>query len=166
MIVQKTEFRISKAGELDTLCALQTKAFGQKGEGELVRKLILSTTPTHSLLAEFNGRIIGHVLLSQIKAPIRALALAPLAVLASYREMQIGSELVRRAIDLARKQDYQVIFVLGDTNYYERFGFNSKLANNFKCPWQGRNFMAKELKENALKGQSGPLTYPKAFSEL
>jgi len=64
------------------------------------------------------------------------------------------------------EQNFQAIFVLGDTNYYERFGFSCSLADDFKCPWQGRNFMAKELKADALKGQSGTLTYPNAFSEL
>ena len=166
MIIQQTVFRIAKESELDTVIALQTSAFRQKDEGNLVQKLVSSKTTTLSILAEFRREIVGHVLLSQIKAPIKAAALAPLAVLAPYREMQIGSELVRHAIKLAREQGYQAIFVLGDTNYYERFGFSGPLANNFECPWQGRNFMAKELNENALKGQSGPLTYPKAFSEL
>ncbi|MFK5979411.1 MAG: N-acetyltransferase [Rhizobiaceae bacterium] len=166
MIVQQTVFRIAKMSELDTIVALHMSAFGAKSEGVLVRELISSETTTFSLLAEFRGEIIGHVLLSQIKAPIKAAALAPLAVHAPYREMQIGSELVRHAIKLAKEHDYHAIFVLGDTNYYERFGFSGALADIFKCPWQGRNFMAKELKENALKGQSGTLTYPIPFSEL
>lgn len=166
MIIQQTVFRIAKANELDTVIALQTSASGQKSEGKLVQELVSSETTTLSLLAEFRCEIIGHVLLSQIQAPIKAVALAPLAVLAPYREMQIGSELVRYAIKLAREKGYQAIFVLGDTNYYERFGFSGSLANNFECPWQGRNFMAKELAENALKDQSGALTYPKAFLEI
>ena len=166
MIIQQTVFRIAKESELDTVVALQTSAFRQKDEGKLVQQLVSSKTTTLSILAEFRREIIGHVLLSQIKAPIKAAVLAPLAVLAPYREMQIGSELVRHAIKLAREQGYQAIFVLGDTNYYERFGFSGQLTNNFDCQWQGRNFMVKELSENALKGQSGTLTYPKAFSEL
>lgn len=166
MIIQQTVFRIATESELDTIVALQASASGQKSEGKLVQQLVSSETTTLSILAEFRREIVGHVLLSQIQAPIKAAALAPLAVLAPYREMQIGSELVRHAIKLAKEQGYQAIFVLGDTNYYERFGFSGPLADNFKCPWQGRNFMAKELKENALKDQSGTLTYPKAFSEL
>jgi len=166
MIIQKIKFRIARADELETIVALQEDAFGEKAERQLVHDLVLSAAATLSLLAEFKGSIIGHILLSEIGAPVKALTLAPLAVLPAYREMQIGCELVRRAIDMAVEQDYQVIFVLGDPNYYERFGFSSPLADSFDCPWQGRNFMAKELQEDALKGRNGPLIYPKAFSEL
>ena len=70
MIIQKIKFRIARADELETIVALQEDAFGEKAEGQLVHNLVLSATITLSLLAEFKGSIIGHILLSEIEAPV------------------------------------------------------------------------------------------------
>jgi len=145
---------------------VETEAFGRKAEANLVDQLIPAPQHTISLVAECDGRIIGHLLLTEITAAVRAMALAPLAVVPEFREMQVGSELVRTGITLCRASGYDVIFVLGDVLYYERFGFSSRLADPFDVKWQGRTFMALELRDNVLKGKKGPLNYPEPFLDL
>lgn len=166
MLCDTLTFRASNNKDLKAVRSVEKKAFGRSQEAKLVETLINAPDKTYSYVAKCNDEIVGHVLLTKIDAPVKALALAPLAVLPKYREMQIGSKLVRFAIEAAKANKYNAIFVLGDVLYYERFGFSSKLANPFKIKWQGDNFMALELSEGSLKGKAGELSYPQAFFEL
>ena len=166
MLCKKITIRPSTPGDGPAIRKVETVAFGRKAEANLVDQLIPAPDHTISLVAECDGRIIGHLLLTEIKASLRAMALAPLAVVPEFREMQVGSELVRAGISLCRESGYDVIFVLGDVLYYERFGFSSRLADPFDVKWQGRTFLALELRDNALKGKKGPLNYPEPFLVL
>lgn len=163
MLCNKLTIRSSKAKDAKSIHAVEKKAFGRSEEADLAETLIGSDTKTFSYVAECDDKIIGHVLLSEIKAPIKAIALAPLAVVPKYREMQIGTQLVRHAINKAKQDGYDCIFVLGDVLYYERFGFSSELASQFKSKWRSKHFMAIELRAGALKGKTGEIIYPPAF---
>lgn len=166
MLCNKIKIRTSKSSDLKPIKSLERTAFGRQSESKLVEDLLSAPDQTISLVAVCDGKIIGHILLSKIKASVEAMALAPLAVSAEYREMQVGSQLVREAIWRARKNGSEAIFVLGDVLYYERFGFSSKAADPFKVKWQSRQFMALELVEGCLQGKSGVLVYPDAFALL
>lgn len=155
--------RPSAARDETAIAVVQTEAFGRPYEARLALSLIHAPQTTISLVAECEGRIVGHILLSAIEAPVPAMALAPLAVLPEFREMLVGTALVREGIARAAEAGYQAIFVLGDNLYYERFGFSSSLADPFEVGWQGRNFMALELVEGCLSGKHGKLAYPEAF---
>ena len=163
MLCDRVTIRPSRPEDQAGILSVERKAFGRKQEARLVDQLIPAPQYTISLIAECDGRIIGHVLLTEIGAPVKALALAPLAVLAEFREMQVGSRLVRIAIETAKTDEYEAIFVLGDVLYYERFGFSGKLADPFSVRWQGRHFMALELQDGSLKGRRGKLEYPEPF---
>jgi putative acetyltransferase len=163
MLCNKLIIRHSTANDMAAIRAVETGAFGRKAEAALVEQLIPAPETTISLIALCDGKAVGHLLLTEIEAPVKALALAPLAVLPSYREMQVGSELVRSAIREAGNSGYQAIFVLGDNMYYERFGFVSRLADPFEVEWQGINFMALEVEPGCLKGKKGLLSYPAPF---
>jgi putative acetyltransferase len=77
--------------------------------------------------------------------------------------MQVGTSLVREGITRARKLGYDAVFVLGDPDYYQRFGFSGALAGSFEVPWKGPNFMALEIREGSLAGMAGKLIYPAEF---
>ncbi len=163
MLCQKLTIRPSTPDDRDAIHDVESRAFGRDAEANLVDQLIPAPDHTISLVAVCDGKIIGHVLLTEITAPVKAMALAPLAVAPAYREMQVGSSLVRQAIGMASGMGYAALFVLGDTNYYRRFGFSSSLADPFDIEWQGKHFMALELLQGALKGKSGRLAYPEPF---
>jgi len=166
MLCDTLTFRASNEKDLKSIRSVEKKAFGRSQEAKLTQTLINSSSRTFSYVVQCNKDIIGHVLMTEIDAPVKALALAPLAVLPKYREMQVGSQLVRFAIEAAKDNKFAAIFVLGDVLYYERFGFSGKLADPFKIKWQGKNFMALELKKDALKNKAGELSYPQAFFEI
>ncbi|MFZ1815015.1 MAG: N-acetyltransferase [Rhizobiaceae bacterium] len=166
MLCSRLIIRESHAGDSDAIALIERDAFGRDAEAEMALALIASPPHTISLVAECNGRIIGHVLTTEIRAPVRAAAIAPLAVLPEFREMQVGSQLIREAIHRSRSEGFEALFVLGDNAYYERFGFNSHMADPFDIDWQGPNFMALELRDGALSGNGGRLEYPQQFFAL
>ncbi len=163
MLCDEIVVRPSRKSDEGRIAAVLEEAFGRPSEARLALSLIKAPDTTISLVAMCNDQVVGHVLLTAISGPAQFLALAPLAVSPNFREMQVGSALVREAIARARKAGFDAIFVLGDNFYYERFGFSSPLADPFEVGWQGQNFMALELREACLKGLSGKLAYPAAF---
>ena len=48
---------------------------------------------------------------------------APLSVLIEYRKMGIGSALMKEGFRIAERMDYTTAFLLGDPDYYRRFGY-------------------------------------------
>lgn len=166
MLCNNLVIRDSHESESQSIRRVETIAYGRKAEANLVDQLVPTAETTISLVAECDGKIVGHILLTKIDAPVKALALVPLAVVPAFREMQVGSALVRGAINRAREKKFMAIFALGDKFYYERFGFSSTKADPFTVKWQGTNFMALELVPNALQGKAGKLAYPEVFYKL
>jgi putative acetyltransferase len=110
------------------------EAFGRAQEADLIEGLRRDGALAISLIAEIDGRVCGHVALSPMKSPSRTLALAPLAVENTSRRQGIGAALVRRAIDIAKLERSEMIFVVGDPAYYVRFGFTAAAAAAFPSP--------------------------------
>ncbi|MBW3096710.1 GNAT family N-acetyltransferase [Pseudohoeflea coraliihabitans] len=165
--VSQCRFRAAEANDRAAISAVEEAAFGRSAEAELSHALNASPDiATLSLVAERAGDIIGHVLFSAIEGPGGALALAPLAVAPAWQDMHVGTELVRRGLDAAAQAGWRAVYVLGAPGYYCRFGFRSELADAATVPWQGPEFMAIELTEDALRGWTGTLRYPAPFTAL
>jgi putative acetyltransferase len=142
-----------------------SSVFGQSAEAELVEKLREAGDSAVSLVADEDGQIVGHVLLSKMDAPFPALALAPVSVIPAKQRSGIGSALVKRAVNRARSEGWAAIFVLGDPNYYERFGFEKEAAAGFTSPYAGSHFMVLKL-SRSLPATTGELRHAPAFAAL
>lgn len=121
------------------------------------------TTPatwSSALVAELDGAIVGHVLLSRMTAPFPALALAPVSVTPLHQNRGVGAALVRAALARAAAGEWRGVFVLGDPAYYGRFGFDVALATEFDSPFAGEHFMALG---GALPTRRGHLQHAAAF---
>jgi putative acetyltransferase len=144
-------------------------AFDQDEEGRLVDALREGGWLRVSLVAERAGRVVGHILFSDLPiltgdGTVPALALAPLAVLPEFQRQGIGSALVRRGLDECRQQGHKIVVVLGHPGFYPRFGFSAKLAAQLGSPFSGKDaFMAVELVPGALGGVAGRVQYPPPF---
>lgn len=103
-----------------------------------------------SLLAEDAGGICGHVALSGLRSPPASLALAPVSVVGTRQRQGIGRALVEQAIAEAKDLGLDMIFVVGEPEYYGRFGFTAALAAEFACPYGGPYFMALALGDGAI----------------
>jgi putative acetyltransferase len=139
-------------------------AFGQPGEAGLVRALHADGDAVIALVGEDAGRIVGHVMFSRMIAPLRALALAPVAAEPDRQGHGIGSALIHAGIERARAEGWDAIFVLGDPGYYTRFGFAVEIAAGFSSPYAGAHFMGLALRP--LPVTTGELIHAPAFAAL
>jgi putative acetyltransferase len=164
-ISERALYRQSTASDVPSI--RQLLALNGRSEATSLVEALLAATPAPlSLVAEIEAQIVGHVLLNRIGGPDKALALAPLSVHPAWREMQIGTELVRQVLKLARQQDWSAVFVYGQPDYYCRFGFTSQLADGAQTGLQSDRFLALELKQGALSGFAGQLELPVAYHQL
>ena len=157
--------------DLDEIREVNCLAFGQEDEARLVDALRAGGYARTSLVAEEGGRVVGHILFSDLPivtagGAVEALALAPLAVLPSHQRRGIGSMLVREGLRVCRVAGHRIVVVLGHLEFYPRFGFSTKLADRLKSPFSGPAFMAVELVPDALEGVEGEVRYPPPFGEL
>lgn len=149
----------------DAIRTVHRRAFRGEGEARLVDDLRRDGDAAISLVAETEGEIVGHILFSRLQAPLRALALAPLAVLPEEQGHGIGSALIRAGFDQAAAENWEAVFVLGAPEFYGRFGFTADAAKGFISAYSGPHFMAISL-DSKSAATTGVLKYPAAFSML
>jgi putative acetyltransferase len=140
-------------------------AFPTHGEADLVDRLRVDGDSVFSLVAIEDEAVVGHVLFSKLKAPFRALGLAPVAVTPIRQRSGIGSALIRAGLKQAAQGGWQAVFVLGNPLYYSRFGFDVSLARSFSSPYAGPHFMAMAV-GTALPVTTGSLEHAPAFQSL
>lgn len=158
-------FRLEQPGDGPAVAALLEAAFPTPAEATLVEQLRASGDIAISLVALEGEALVGYVAFSVLRAPLRALGLAPVAVSFGLHGKGIGSQLIRAGLDLAAEQGWQVVFTLGEPVYYQRFGFSTELASGFVSPYAGPYFMALALGES-LELMRGEVDYAPAFAEL
>ena len=144
-------------------------AFGVDDEANLIDHLRDGGFVDVSLVAEVNGKIVGHILFSRVSiladtGPINATSLAPMAVLPSHQRQGIGTKLVEAGLEVCRERGHKIVVVLGHPEFYPRFGFSTELAQRLESPFGGgKAWMAKELEAGALDGIAGSVRYPPPF---
>jgi len=144
--------------------ALNCAAFNQRTEANLVDMLRASGDAIISLVAEDDGEIVGHILFSRLMTPPRCLALAPVAVLPDRQNEGIGTSLIRKGLAVAKQSRWLAVFVLGDPEYYERFGFSVEDADPFEAPYPKEYMMALALAPGVLATMERTLAYAAPFS--
>ncbi len=146
-------------------------AFGRTAEANLVDVLRRHRQIVLSLVAEMEQEIVGHAILTQVMLMphvpgLRMLGLGPVAVRPPVRRRGIGSALVRQAISMAEAEGWQAVVVLGDPEYFSRFGFvpaqRFGLGTEFRAPTDW--FRVLELERGALGGMRGVVRYQAEFS--
>lgn len=143
-------------------------AFGGDDEARLVDRLRSDGLVIASLVATEGESVVGHILFSKLPieadgAAIRAAALAPMAVRPECQGRGIGSQLVRRGLEICRERGIELVVVLGHPDYYPRFGFSAQKAECLAAPFSGDAFMALELVPGILDGVTATVCYPAAF---
>jgi len=158
--------RLETPGDHRTIHKLVACAFDSSLEAKLVDRLRADGDLVLSLVAEKASKIVGYASFSRLDIKDRAYqatALAPVAVARSERRRGIATILVREGIERLEAAGEDLIFVLGDPPFYERFGFSARLATQYTAQWSGPAFMALELGRHA-KGEAKPqVVYPPAF---
>lgn len=121
--------------------------------------------PELDLVAELDGQLIGHIMFTRtfVTQPdgsrYDTLLVAPLSVLLECRSIGVGSALMKEGFRVATALGYQSAFLIGDPNYYQRFGY--KLSHLYGINHESlpaEYVMAKELVPGALEGITGLVT--------
>jgi putative acetyltransferase len=155
--------------DLEGIRRVITAAFHQTAEVILVDQLRDEGDLVVSLVAEENGAVVGHIAFSRMKivngkSEFPAVALAPLAVLPERQGEGIGARLVTTAHEVLRKSGEKLSIVLGDPDFYGRFGYSRELAEDFDTDYQSDDLMALGLDGEVPR--TGELHYALAFAEL
>lgn len=122
------------------IAAVDDAAFAGGSEATLVRELRAAGVAAIELVALEGSRLVGHILFSSLEVavdrrPLRALALAPLAVHPDRQRRGIGGELIRAGLAEARTAGWEAVILLGHPDYYPRFGFSAELAAKLAAPF-------------------------------
>lgn len=133
------------------------KAFGQKDEALLCEALRSGGHMALELVAEDRGRVVGHVALSKMVSPEGWLALAPVSVDPKKQRRGIGAALCQMAVDYANAP----VVVLGDPDYYARFGFEFGLSGKIETPFPVEYTGVVFRKTDSVDGAK--LDYPAPF---
>lgn len=163
--------RDERPGDEPAVHAVQAAAFGRADEADLVDRLRAEARPMLSLVAERDGRIVGHVFLSPVTigcgpdAPSFG-GLAPVGVLPEEQGKGTGSLLVRAGLERSAALGWKAVFLVGDPGYYARFGF--VLAAPYGFRYQSEAFdpvlQVAVLEPGALDDIAGEVVYHEALA--
>lgn len=166
-----------------SVAEVNTLAFGRPNEARLVERVRASEhyLPGLSLVAEAEGRVVGHILFSYVglegPTPCRVLALAPMAVHPDWQGQGVGSALVEAGLEkcislhesseAAGRMGEPLVVVLGHRNFYPRFGFEPSVRYRIEPPFPVDEavFMVRPL-PGYSPGLRGRIVYPPAFAEV
>ena len=152
--------------------AFANEAMSDQTEHLLVARLRKSDAfiPELSLVAEVDGQIGGHIILTKIIIKEGAvehpsLALAPVSVHPDFQKNGIGEKLIVESHRIAKSLDYQSIVLLGHAHYYPRFGYELTSKYNIRLPFEAPEecCMVIALQTDGLVGVSGKVVYSEAF---
>ena len=162
--------RIEEPADFPAIHAVNRAAFESALEANLVVALRARAAEAISLVAEEGGTIVGHIMFSPVRLTsvdgLRAMALAPMAVMPARQRAGIGSALVRNGLVECQRRGVEAVFVVGHPEYYPRFGFRRASEFGIACEFEVPDdaFMALELVKDALRGRGGKVFFHEAFS--
>jgi putative acetyltransferase len=114
-------------------------AFGDRSVADFAGRIRSSSgfVPELSFVAEEDGAVVGHTMLSEVRLegherPL--LVLTPVSVAPARQRRGVGSALVRAAIAAADTRGEPLVLVEGVPAYYPRFGFRSATALGIERP--------------------------------
>ena len=111
-----------------TIAAFRTLAISNHTEQFIINALRNANALTISLVAEVDGRVVGHIAFSPVTISDGSqgwYGLGPISVLPEYHHQGIGKSLVREGLSLLKALGGKGCALVGDPNYYKRFGFRN-----------------------------------------
>jgi len=166
------EIRTELLRDYDEVFKLNALAFNDReDESRLIERIRQSDgfITELSLVAEENGKIVGHALFSEAEMVdnenrYKVIVLAPIAVLPNKQKKGTGARLIQEGLKRCKELGYHYVFLIGHVSYYTKFGF--KPARKYGFELKQFNvaddvFMVYQLTEGQkIKGE---LIYPSSF---
>lgn len=111
-----------------TKAAFNDEEHSSHTEQFIVNALRATKQLTVSLVAETQGKIVGHIAFSPVSISDGTTdwyGLGPISVIPEYQRKGIGSELMKEGLNRIKALNAKGCVLLGDPNYYGKFGFKA-----------------------------------------
>lgn len=127
VIRDETDADVSAITEV-TIAAFKTLAISNKTEQYIIEALRAASALTVSLVAEMDGRVVGHIAFSPVTISDGArnwYGLGPVSVLPDYQCKGVGRALISEGLSRLKELNARGCCLVGHPGYYERFGFRN-----------------------------------------
>ncbi len=111
-----------------TVAAFKNLAISNHTEQFIIEALRAADALTVSLVAEVEGRVVGHIAFSPVTitdGSANWYGLGPVSVLPDYQRQGIGSALVQEGLSRLKGLGARGCCLVGHPEYYRRFGFQN-----------------------------------------
>jgi putative acetyltransferase len=111
-----------------TIAAFKTLSISNHTEQFIIKALRAADELTLSLVAEIDGGVVGHIAFSPVTISDGSTGwygLGPVSVLPKYHKQGIGKTLINEGLSMLKELGAQGCALVGDPNYYKRFGFKN-----------------------------------------
>ncbi|MEW6673873.1 MAG: N-acetyltransferase [Thermodesulfobacteriota bacterium] len=111
-----------------TLAAFKTLEISNHTEQFIIAALRAAKALTISLVAEVDGRVVGHAAFSPVAISDGTLGwygLGPVSVLPEYQRKGIGKALIQEGLSRLEKLSAKGCCLVGHPQYYRQFGFEN-----------------------------------------
>jgi putative acetyltransferase len=126
-IRNETDADISAITEV-TVAAFKTLEISNHTEQFIIKALRAAGALTLSLVAEIDGRVVGHVAFSPLTISDGTpnwYGLGPVSVLPEYQRQGIGKALIQEGLSRLKDMNAQGCCLVGHPDYYRKFGFKN-----------------------------------------
>ncbi len=111
-----------------TIAAFETLEISHHTEQFIIEALRAAKALAVSLVAELDGRVIGHIAFSPVTISDGTgnwYGLGPVSVSPEYQRRGVGKALIREGLSRLKSLNAQGCFVVGHPAYYRKFGFRN-----------------------------------------
>ena len=111
-----------------TVAAFKTLEVSNQTEQFIIAALRAAGALTVSLVAESDGRVVGHIAFSPVTISDGArdwYGLGPVSVLPEYQRQGIGKALIEEGLSRLKDMNAQGCCLVGHPDYYRQFGFEN-----------------------------------------
>jgi putative acetyltransferase len=111
-----------------TMAAFETLEISHHTEQFIIEALRVAKALTISLVAELDGRVIGHIAFSPVTISDGTrdwYGLGPVSVSPEYQRKGVGKALIQEGLSRLKNLKAQGCCVVGHPEYYRKFGFRN-----------------------------------------
>jgi len=111
-----------------TKAAFKTLSVSNQTEHFIIKALRRAAALTISLVAEIDGRVVGHIAFSPVSISDGTrgwYGLGPVSVLPEHQGRGVGKSLIEKGLSMLKELGGRGCILVGEPGYYERFGFRT-----------------------------------------
>ena len=134
--------------------AFENHPHSNQTEQFIVTALRAANALTVSLVAEIEGKVVGHIAFSPVSISDGSqnwYGVGPVSVLPEFQKQGIGKSLIYKGISLLKTLGAKGCVLVGDPKYYKKFGFRN-LPDLILDGVPKENFLALTFEENKTHG--------------